>query len=297
MVAVIVRALALPYLGSAISWLCRILARSRTNAFSDSGGHWAPAIADYFVKQQRRVKLVKHDEGSANEALQQRHEHAIGISTVGIINGFVDFLVQGPSYPTFAVNNTLGIQAYPKAVADSAMANFTKPGGCRDLILACRQAAAKADPNNFASSPDVLAMCQAASLFCWAYVYSAYDALSGVSALGKEGFLLSVVLTGVVGSSIRSTWASPCHTRSRLHMRTATSTTNRCRRSWASRSTIRSRVTSLQIVSGQHFRAALDESDLQADPTWQRSLPMAILFEETSWWLLGRCSMLVSILP
>jgi len=157
------------------------LASNCTNTFSNSGGHWAPAIADYFVKQQRRVKLVKHDEGSASAAPQQRHEHSIGISTVGIINGFIDFLVQGPFYPKFAVNNTLGIQAYPQAVAESALANFTKPGGCRDLTLACRQAAAKADPNNFASSPDVLPMCQAASLFCWAYVYSAYDALSGVS--------------------------------------------------------------------------------------------------------------------
>lgn len=133
------------------------------------------------MKQQRRVK--RHWAGP--DAASRRREHAIGISTVGIINGFIDLLVQGPFYPQFAVNNTLGIQAYPPAVAEAAMTNFTKPGGCRDLVVACRQAAATGDPNNFANNPDVLSVCQAASLYCWSYVYAAYDALSGVSAPGR----------------------------------------------------------------------------------------------------------------
>lgn len=130
------------------------------------GGHWAPAIADYFVKQQR-----------ANPDC----EFSVGISTVGIINGLIDFLVQGPYFPIFAVNNTLGIKAYPQEVADSAMSNFTMPGGCSDQVKACHQLAAQGDPNNFANNATVLAACQSASLFCWNFVYAAYDVLSGVS--------------------------------------------------------------------------------------------------------------------
>lgn len=58
--------------------------------------------------------------------------------TIGITNGCFDLLIQAPLYPHFAYNNTYGLQAISAAVAEAASLNFTKPGGCRDLMVQCR---------------------------------------------------------------------------------------------------------------------------------------------------------------
>ena len=98
------------------------------------GGYYVPGYSAYFQQQNQKI---------ANGTTKGR---TIKVDTIGITNGCTDFLVQGPFYPIYAVNNTYDIQTIPESVADEALQNFTAPGGCRDLILQCRQAAAFGDP-------------------------------------------------------------------------------------------------------------------------------------------------------
>ncbi|KAF3021516.1 hypothetical protein E8E14_012011 [Neopestalotiopsis sp. 37M] len=128
------------------------------------GGHYAPAIA--------HLLHTRSQSCSADEL-------KIDVETVGIISGFLDFAVHAASYPGFALNNTYGIQAYPLEVAESAAANFSAPGGCRDLIDECHALTPNGYHDQYGANETVTEACGTAFLFCWTYVYFAYDALSG----------------------------------------------------------------------------------------------------------------------
>jgi Serine carboxypeptidase len=100
---------------------------------------------------------------------------------VGITNGCIDALAQGSAYPEFAFNNTYGIQAIPQDIYEAAKLNFTKPGGCVDLINACRDAAAVGDPLEYGSNATVNQICVEATEYCFGVVQGAYTTYSNVS--------------------------------------------------------------------------------------------------------------------
>jgi hypothetical protein len=102
------------------------------------------------------------------------------LDTIGVTNGCIDMIHQGPLYPQFAYNNTYGFEAIPKVVYEEASANFTKPGGCRDLILRCRELGKIGDPGFVGNNETVNEACVDATKYCSAYVLGAYDALSNV---------------------------------------------------------------------------------------------------------------------
>ncbi|KAK0627042.1 Alpha/Beta hydrolase protein [Immersiella caudata] len=130
--------------------------RESINIWSQSyGGHFAPAIA---------VLLKNH----------------MRINSVGVINGIFDILVQAPSYPTFAVNNTY-IKTVPDEAAAAALQAMTMPGGCADQAAACRQLQQAYDPQNTGANSTVNADCFGAFQFCWGNVYYVYEAVSGRS--------------------------------------------------------------------------------------------------------------------
>lgn len=60
--------------------------------------------------------------------------------------------------------------------------NYTKPGGCLEMVMQCREQAQKYDPHNFANNAEVNAICAAADVYCYENVLSVYI-LSGVSNL------------------------------------------------------------------------------------------------------------------
>lgn len=90
----------------------------------------------------------------------------IHLDTLGIINGCVDAEVQEPSYPTFAYNNTYGIQAINQSVYQDTLNSFYEPGGVRDLIQQCRGNASLYDRTNQGNNPTVNDICVAASEGC-----------------------------------------------------------------------------------------------------------------------------------
>jgi hypothetical protein len=93
----------------------------------------------------------------------------------------IDLLTQELSYPMIAYNNTYGIQTINETVYKQAVNDFSKPGGCKDLIVKCRSMAAKLDPLDYGNNPKVNAACQDADNFCSNNVEGPYIEYSGVS--------------------------------------------------------------------------------------------------------------------
>src|SRR5215471_16009833 len=102
------------------------------------------------------------------------------LSTLGITNGCIDALVQGAAYPEIAYNNTYGIKAISEDVFLAAKNNFTKPGGCVDLINKCRDAGTIGDPDETGSNATVNGICVAAAGYCFGVVQGAYITFSNV---------------------------------------------------------------------------------------------------------------------
>ncbi len=106
--------------------------------------------------------------------------YIIHLDTLGIVNGCVDLLTQELAYPTFAYNNTYGIQAINQSLYQQAVDNFNRPDtGCRDLITNCRNIAAVGDPNATGNNDTVNQACIAASVYCFNEVESQYINSSG----------------------------------------------------------------------------------------------------------------------
>ncbi len=129
---------------------------NRISIWTESyGGHYGPAFANFF--QEQNEKIANGTWSDAGET------YDIHLDTLGIINGCIDTLVQEPSYPEMAFNNTYGIKAINRTVYDQTMTAFTEPGGVRELIETCRALAAEGDPENQGNNATVNDACSAAN--------------------------------------------------------------------------------------------------------------------------------------
>lgn len=123
------------------------------------------AMARYFRQQN---ELRKTDIGFANSTL------ALDISSIGIINGWVDLLIQTPFYPLFAYNNTYGIRSISQVQQLNALNVFSAPNGCKAKTLACRTQAIGLDPSGNGMSSTVNGLCSEAAAVCQADVVAPY---------------------------------------------------------------------------------------------------------------------------
>lgn len=146
---------------------------SAISIFTESyGGRYGPAFAAFFEEQNERI---------ANESISDEgEEFIIHLDTLGIINGCIDLLIQEPSYPEFAYNNTYGIEAINQTLYQQALDNFNRPEtGCRALILECQALANEGDPNATGNNATVNQACSAANVYCGNEVEAQYINESG----------------------------------------------------------------------------------------------------------------------
>ncbi|KAL5342909.1 Alpha/Beta hydrolase protein [Aspergillus crustosus] len=144
----------------------------RVSIWTESyGGRYGPSFTAFFQEQNEKI---------ANGSLTTPGEsHYIHLDTLGIINGCVDLLVQAPSYPEIAYNNTYGIEAINQTVFEQAMDAWSRPGGCKDLITRCRSLASEGDPHMYGNNHTVNAACQEADSFCSNNIEGPYVLFSG----------------------------------------------------------------------------------------------------------------------
>ncbi|KAF2841782.1 serine carboxypeptidase [Patellaria atrata CBS 101060] len=132
------------------------------NLFAESyGGMYGPIFADLF-EEKNRQRL----DGtiSLNNTLEIR------LVSLGIINGCVDDLVQGPFYPRFAFNNTYGIQTLDNTGMINTLYEWSRSGGCQELLRRCRAALIQLDPEGQGDIESVNTLCRQATNQCYTKV-------------------------------------------------------------------------------------------------------------------------------
>ena len=136
------------------------------NLFAESyGGKYGPAFATLWERQNL---LRKNGSIPSNGTLD------IHLSSLGIMQGCVDDLVQGKYYPIFANNNTYGIQALSLVDQQAAASSFLSANGCQQLIQSCRDAVSAQDPQNDGDVANVNQICANAQNTCNNEVFGPY---------------------------------------------------------------------------------------------------------------------------
>ncbi|EKG13315.1 Peptidase S10 serine carboxypeptidase [Macrophomina phaseolina MS6] len=123
------------------------------NLFAESyGGKYGPTFARFFEEQNAMRE---------NGTISQSGTVEIKLTSLGIINGMIDLLVQGAAYATFGNNNTFGIEAFDTTSRLNILNGLNKSGGCADQIKECRNISSLYDPEG---KGDVTQANQACSL-------------------------------------------------------------------------------------------------------------------------------------
>jgi len=128
------------------------------NLFTESyGGRYGPAMASFFTQQNiRRIE----DPIFGSKTLK------IELSSLGIINGWIDAAFQTPYFPRFAFNNTYHIQTISQTQQLNALSSWSGAGGCQQQINACRAQEAALDPNDTGNVNNVSLVCSQAQTYC-----------------------------------------------------------------------------------------------------------------------------------
>ncbi len=136
------------------------------NLFTESyGGKYGPAIGSFFSAQNR---LRESDPVFANSTLE------VNLKSLGIINGWIDLLVQTPYYPLFAYNNSYGIQTIDQLTQLNALSSYRSAGGCEDLATSCRLQELVFDPVSGGDNALVNDACSQAQYSCQLNVIAPY---------------------------------------------------------------------------------------------------------------------------
>ncbi|KAK8023115.1 serine carboxypeptidase [Apiospora marii] len=150
------------------------------NLFAESyGGNYGPVFASKW--EEMNDKLLANGTTESTNTTTAAGALDIHLTSLGIVNGCVDDLIQAPYYPVMASSNTYGLQALSPLRAQMANASFYVTGGCRDLITQCRRAAAANDPHNTGALAPVNALCSRAYTTCAEQVMLPYADDSGRS--------------------------------------------------------------------------------------------------------------------
>ncbi|KAK8085051.1 serine carboxypeptidase [Apiospora hydei] len=131
------------------------------NLFAESyGGKYGPVFASKW--EEMNDKLLTNGTASNTTAAALD----IHLTSLGIVNGCVDDLIQAPYYPVMANSNSYGFHALSPVRAQMANASFYVQGGCRDLIKQCRTAVTESDPANTGALASVNDLCSRAYTTC-----------------------------------------------------------------------------------------------------------------------------------
>ncbi|PLB44803.1 carboxypeptidase S1 [Aspergillus steynii IBT 23096] len=153
------------------------------NIWTESfGGRYGPSYTSYILDQNKRIQAGQLDA------------HQIHVDSLGIHNGCSDVVTEGSFYPEFAYRNTYGVKVISKEIYEASKHNFTKPGGCLDLALQCKELADRLDPLNVGNDVQVNELCVLANQYCYVNV------LGGYVASGRDIHDMAAVETVTVPS-------------------------------------------------------------------------------------------------
>jgi len=122
------------------------------------GGIYGPIFANFFEDQNERRRIGEIPSDSTLE---------ISISSLGIVNGLVDEIIQTSALASFAYNNTYGIESISHTQSINFLSDFRKPGGCKELANQCNIHATAESPDGKNLDQDTADVCERASDVCW----------------------------------------------------------------------------------------------------------------------------------
>ncbi|KAH8666418.1 Alpha/Beta hydrolase protein [Xylariales sp. PMI_506] len=135
------------------------------NLFAESyGGTYGPV----FASKWEELNAERANGSLADSTLDIR------LTSLGIVNGCIDDLIQAPYYPIMAINNTYGLETISLSEAEAANASFYQDGGCQDMIQKCRTLVASSDPDDTGAVENVATTCSIADRYCSNEVMGAY---------------------------------------------------------------------------------------------------------------------------
>ncbi|KAJ9145519.1 Lysosomal protective protein [Pleurostoma richardsiae] len=111
---------------------------NRISIWAESyGGHYGPGIMRFFQDQNDKI---------ANGSTSEKGAQYLHLDTLGIVNGLLDWPIQGDAYINFPYNNTYGIQIFNESLHKDLWYNWSRPTGCKEQISACHEAMKAYDP-------------------------------------------------------------------------------------------------------------------------------------------------------
>ncbi|KAF1977510.1 alpha/beta-hydrolase [Bimuria novae-zelandiae CBS 107.79] len=129
------------------------------NLFVESyGGQYGPIFADFFEDQNDRRN---------SGVLSANNTFEIKLTSLGIINGLVDTLIQTPSLPSFAYKNSYDLQLMSQTQYLNYLSEFYMPDGCLDLGYRCHTRAIAHDYEGENLDEETTLLCGKAAEECW----------------------------------------------------------------------------------------------------------------------------------
>ncbi|KAI0006839.1 alpha/beta-hydrolase [Xylariaceae sp. FL0662B] len=120
------------------------------------GGRYGPSFAAFIHSKNSQIQ-----NGSLPGA------NFLNLTSLGIINGCVDLLIQETSGPEFAYDrNDYGISGLDRNEYAGALVAFWQKEGCRDKILQCLHLGETQDPGMYGNATVVNQACKEAIDFC-----------------------------------------------------------------------------------------------------------------------------------
>ena len=145
---------------------------SRISLATESyGGRYGPAFFAFFQEMNERIE--------SGDFSVEGEQHILHLDTLMLINSCIDRLVQWPSYPHIAYNNTYNIETVNKTIYEGMLDALYKEGGCNDQIYHCRNMSLTYDPENTGHNVSVNKICQVAEDYCTKNVRVPYNRYSG----------------------------------------------------------------------------------------------------------------------
>ncbi|KAI1078719.1 carboxypeptidase S1 [Whalleya microplaca] len=139
------------------------------------GGRYGPSFATFIHDKNSQIQ-----HGSLSGLIN------INLTSLGIVNGCVDLLVQVTSAPEFAYDrNAYNIHGITKNNFSDALIAHHRKGSCRDRILECLHLGKTLDPEMYGGVAEVNQACKDASDICqneWAFYDIAHCYLDPIPA-------------------------------------------------------------------------------------------------------------------
>ncbi|KAK7731759.1 hypothetical protein SLS53_008703 [Cytospora paraplurivora] len=109
------------------------------------GGHYGPGFVHYFQKQNEKIERGE---------ISGPGTHYLHLDTLGLINAYIDGVVQSESYSFFSWNNTYGIKVINETTKHKQLYDLYRPDGILERVGECQRLSRAVEASREGKKPD-----------------------------------------------------------------------------------------------------------------------------------------------